>query len=136
VLILLVLWLLLFLATQLIRFVIAPASLMFFYHVLFRAWNFIFVETPHEWIYIRYHSKDKPNFSALYLRLCDKVKNNRMILSHTKYKGMIMRSRKFARNVNVNMRGGYCALGIGIRAASRIYRAGYGNVRNYFGKRK
>jgi hypothetical protein len=96
VLILFVLWLIIFLFAQLIQYVVAPLALMFFYHVIFRAWNFLFVETPHEWIYIRYHSKDKPNFSAWYLRLCDKVKRNRIILSHTKFKGMMLRSRKFA----------------------------------------
>jgi len=96
VLILFILWMIIFLAAQMIQYVIAPIVLIIFYHIFFRAWNYIFVETPHEWIYIRYHSKDKPNFSALYLRLCDKVKNNRLILSHTKFKGMILRSRKFA----------------------------------------
>jgi len=99
VLILFVLWLIIFLAAQLIQYLIAPAVLMFYYHIIFRAWNYIFVETPCEWIYIRYHSQDKPNFSALYLRLCDKVKHNRMVLSHTKFKGVLLRSRKFSLNL-------------------------------------
>lgn len=96
ILILLVLFLLIFLAAMLLRYVLAPAALMFFYHVIFRAWNFLLVETPQEWIYIKYHSRDLPNFSALYLRLCDKVKRNRLILSHTKFRGMVIRSRKFS----------------------------------------
>jgi hypothetical protein len=96
VLILFVLFLIIYLSAQLIQYVIAPVILMLFYHVIFRAWNFLFIETPQEWIYIRYHSKDKTNFSELYLRLCDKIKYNRIVRSHTKYKGMVLRSRKFA----------------------------------------
>jgi hypothetical protein len=96
VLIIFMLWLIIYLSAQLIKYIFAPLALMFFIHVIFRAWNFLFIETPHEWIYIKYHSKDIPKFSELYLRLCDKVKHNRMILSHTKYKGALLRSRKFA----------------------------------------
>ncbi|MCL2198675.1 MAG: SH3 domain-containing protein [Defluviitaleaceae bacterium] len=96
VLILFVLWLLVYLVAQVVKYVIAPAFLLFFYHVIFRAYNFLFVETPHEWLYIRYHSKDRSDFSAAYLRLCDRVKRNRMILEHTKYKGVMIRSRIFA----------------------------------------
>ena len=96
VLILFVLFLIIYLSAQLIQYAIAPVIVLFFYHVIFRAVNFIFIETLQEWIYIRYHSKDKTNFSELYLRLCDKIKYNRMILTHTKYKGAVLRSRKFA----------------------------------------
>jgi hypothetical protein len=101
VLILFALFLLIFLAAQLFQYIVGPAALMFFYHAIFRAWNYLFVETPHEWIYINHHSKDSPKFSALYLRLCDRVKQNRIILSHTKYKGMIIRSQKFAKKAMV-----------------------------------
>lgn len=94
VLILFVVMLLIFLLGQLVKYVIAPGALMFFYHVIFRAWNFFFVETPHEWLYIRHH--DEPNFPERYLRLCDKVKQNRIVLEHTKFKGMFLRTRKFA----------------------------------------
>jgi hypothetical protein len=94
VIILFVLWLIIFILAQLIQYVIAPIFLLFFYHIIFRAWNFLFVETPHEWLYIRYH--EKANFPELYLRLCDKVKQNRFILSHTKYKGVLFRSRRIA----------------------------------------
>ncbi|MCL1862671.1 MAG: SH3 domain-containing protein [Defluviitaleaceae bacterium] len=96
VLILFVLWLFVYLATQVIKYVIAPAFLLFFYHVIFRAWNFLFIETPYEWLCIRYHAKGREDYPASYLRLCDRVKRNRMILSHTKYKGVMIRSRSFA----------------------------------------
>ncbi|MCL1844141.1 MAG: hypothetical protein FWF79_10045 [Defluviitaleaceae bacterium] len=94
VLILFVLWLFIFVFAVLLHYLIGPALLMFFYHVIFRAWNYLFVETPQEWIFIRYHSKDRPNFSEFYKKLCDKVKQNRVVLSHTKYRGMVMRSRR------------------------------------------
>ncbi|MCL2456276.1 MAG: SH3 domain-containing protein [Defluviitaleaceae bacterium] len=94
VIILFVLWMIIFLFAQLIQYIFAPMALLFFYHVIFRAWNFLFVETPHEWLYIRYH--EKANFPEIYLRLCDKVKQNRLILAHTKYKGVLFRSRRFA----------------------------------------
>ena len=93
VLILLVLWLIIYVSAQLFQYVIAPLVILFYYHIIFRAWNYIFVESLHEWIYIRYHSKDKPNFNQLYLRLCDKVKKNRTVLSHNKYSGIIHRGR-------------------------------------------
>ncbi|MCL1884527.1 MAG: SH3 domain-containing protein [Defluviitaleaceae bacterium] len=96
VLILFVMLLGVFLLAQFVKYVAAPIILMIFYHVFFRAWNYLFVETPHEWIYIKYHSQDRPNFAKTYLRLCDKVKRNRMILSHTKYKGIVIRSRRFS----------------------------------------
>jgi len=101
VLLLVMLWLVIYIAAQLIRYVIAPVLLMFFYHVLFRVWNFIAVESLHEWLYIRYHSKDKPNFNKLYLRLCDKVKKNRLILNHAKYKGMVWRSKRLTTRLMV-----------------------------------
>jgi len=101
VIILLILWLIIFLAAQLFQYVVGPVLLMFYYHIFFRAYNFLFVETPHEWIYIRYHSQDKPNFAATYLRLCDKVRKNRAILAHTRYSGMIRKAKKFAMNLMV-----------------------------------
>lgn len=101
VLLLFALWLIIFLAAQLIQYFIAPVFLMFFYYVIFRAWNFLFVETSYEWLYIHYYSRDKPKFSSLYSKLYDKVKHNRIILSHTKYKGMLLRSRRFATQLMV-----------------------------------
>ena len=94
ILLLLLLWLVVFLAAQLLRYVLLPLAMMFYYHVIFRAWNFLFVETPQEWLYLQYRAKDKPDYARLYSRLCDKVKKNRMILDHTKFMGMVIRARR------------------------------------------
>ncbi|MCL2215462.1 MAG: SH3 domain-containing protein [Defluviitaleaceae bacterium] len=94
VLLLLLMWLIIFLGAQLFKYVLLPLVLMLYYHVFFRAWNFLFVETPQEWLYLRYHSKDKPDHAQLYSRLCDKVKRNRLILKHTKFAGMMIRARR------------------------------------------
>ena len=101
VLLLLAVWLIIFLSAQLLHYVIIPLALMAYYHGIFRAWNFLFVETPQEWLYLRYHSKDDHKHASLYSRLCDTVKKNRMILSHTKYNGMIYRARKPATGLMV-----------------------------------
>ena len=95
VMILFVLWMIIFLLAILVRYVIAPVVMMVYFHVILRGWNYLFVETPLEWIYIRYYSKEKPNFHDLYLRLCDKSDRNRMRIEYAKYKGLIIRSRKF-----------------------------------------
>ena len=94
-LLILLLWLVVYVAAQLLRYVFVPLWLLFYYNVIFRAWNYLFVETPQEWIYIRYNSKDKPKFNQLYLRLCDKVKRNRTKLSNLKYTGLIRHTKKF-----------------------------------------
>jgi len=94
VLLVLMLGLVIYVCAQLFRYIIAPFLLMFFYHVIFRAWNYFMVETPQEWLYIRYNAKGKTTYSNYYLRLCDKVKRNRTILSHTKYKGMVVKARR------------------------------------------
>jgi len=91
VIILLALWLIIYVAIQIFQYIIAPLFVLFYYHVIFRLWNFLFVETPQEWIYIKYHSKDKPNFNETYSNLCDKLKKNQMVLSRAKYSGIIYR---------------------------------------------
>ncbi|MCL2839721.1 MAG: hypothetical protein FWE05_03025 [Defluviitaleaceae bacterium] len=96
VLLLLILWLIIFLAAQVFRYVLLPLGMMFYYHVIFRLWNYLFIETPQEWLYLRYHSKDKPYNVDLYAGLCDKVKKNRTILLHAKFNGMVVRTRRFA----------------------------------------
>jgi len=96
VIILLLLWLMIYIIVQLFHYVIAPIFLLFYYNVLFRFWNFLFVETPQEWIYIHYHSKDKPDFNDTYFRLCDKTRRNRLILSHSRYVDIISKTRKVA----------------------------------------
>jgi len=98
-LILLVLWFVIFVIMQVgFRYVLGPLAVLFFYHVIIRVWNFIFVETIQEFIYIRYFSKDKPRFSKTYLRLTDRIKRTRLILSHLRYRGILYqgRVRKFA----------------------------------------
>ncbi|MCL2357736.1 MAG: SH3 domain-containing protein [Defluviitaleaceae bacterium] len=94
VIILLLTWLVIFLLGQVVKYVIAPGALMFFYRVPFRIWNYFFVETPHEYLYVRHHNE--PEFPEKYLQLCDKVKHNRTILEHTRFRGMIIRSKKFS----------------------------------------
>lgn len=95
VLLLLAIWLAIYIAAQLFQYVIAPVLLLIFYHTIFRAWNYFAVETPQEWIYIKYFSRDKPQYREKYLRLCDKVKRNRQLLSNLKYGGMIRRAKWF-----------------------------------------
>lgn len=89
--ILLVLWGLLFVLVQVLQYVIFPIGVLIYRHVFFRAYHYLFIETPQEWLYIHYYAKDKPTFRTLYLRLTDKVKQNRLILNHTKYKGILHR---------------------------------------------
>jgi len=95
VLLLLAIWLAIYIVAQLFQYVVAPVLLLAFYHTIFRAWNYFAVETPQEWIYVRYFSQDKPKHREKYLRLCDKVKRNRQILSHLRYKGMVRRAKRF-----------------------------------------
>lgn len=93
VILLLIMWLMIYLATQLFQYIIAPIFVLFYYHVIFRVWNFIAIETTQEIIYIRYYSKDKPNFNDLYHRLCDRSKSNRLTLEYTSYTGIIKRGK-------------------------------------------
>ena len=93
VLLLFAIWLVIYVAAQLFQYGVGPLLLLFFYHVILRAWNFLVIETLQEWIYIHYYSQDRPNFNTLYLRLCDKVKRNRQILKYTKYTGILRRGK-------------------------------------------
>ena len=94
VMILLVLWFFIFVSSQLFRYVIGPAVVLFFCHTFLRLWNFLFVESFQEWIYINYYSKDKPNFYNTYLRLCDKSDRNRDILEGATYSNVSRKMRK------------------------------------------
>jgi hypothetical protein len=87
---LLVIWLAVFVGGQIYKYVLGPLLVLVWYHLLFRAWNYLFVETPMEWTYINYFSKDKPFLNAKYLRLCDRVKRNRNKMSHLSYKSIII----------------------------------------------
>ena len=93
ILLLFAVWLIIFLTAQLFQYVIGPLFLLFYIHIILRAWNFLIIETLQEWIYIRYYSQNKPNFENLYLNLCDKIKKNRQILKYTKYTGILHRGK-------------------------------------------
>jgi hypothetical protein len=86
---LLALWGALFLTAQLMQYAIGPLWVLFYRHIVFRFYNYLFVETLYELIYIRFYSKDKPTLRGFYLRLSDRVKKNRLILAHTRYKGIL-----------------------------------------------
>lgn len=80
VLLLLMLWLIIFVATVIFKYVLGPLLMLIYVNVLLRAWNFLVVETMQEWIYIRHYSKGSPRFSGLYMRLTDRAKHNRAVL--------------------------------------------------------
>jgi len=90
------LWLIIYLFTQLFQYVVSPLAMMFYYHVIFRAWNYLTAELPEGFIYTRYHSRDKSNFSRLYARLCDRIKKNRAKLSNVRYAGLVHYSKQVA----------------------------------------
>jgi len=97
----LVMWLAVYIIAQVFKFLIAPVLLLIFYHTIFRFWNFVMVETPQEWIYIRHHSKDSPKFAATYGRLSDKVKRNRQTLTNAKYSEIVRRVKPFTLRVMI-----------------------------------
>jgi len=87
-------WLIVYVFTQTLRYFIFPIILLFYFHVILRVWNYLFIETVQEWLYLKYYSNDEPNYSPFYLRLCDKAKKNRMTLNHSKYSGMVIRAKR------------------------------------------
>lgn len=93
VIILLSLWLLIYLASQFFQYIFGPLVVLFYCHIILRAYNYLFVESVQEWIYIKYYSKDKPNFYNLYLRLCDKSHRNREMIEDAAYTEIIRRGR-------------------------------------------
>jgi len=95
VLLLLVIWLVVFLVATLFRYCVGPLILLVLCHTVFRAWNFLFVETPQELIYIRQNSKGVPNYSNLYLRFTDKAKRNREILDNFGFLAALKRAKRF-----------------------------------------
>jgi len=94
ILLLLITWLIIYLGVQFFQYILAPLLMLFYYHVIFRVWNYFAVETPQEAMYIKYSQNDEP-YSERFLQLCDRVKKNRTTLAHAKYTGMVVRSRKF-----------------------------------------
>ena len=93
ILLLAMLWLIIYVAALIFKYALGPLAVMVYIHVLKRAWNYLVIESLQEWIYIHYYSKDDPLYSNLYLRLCDKAKHNRAVLSHNKFKGVLHRGR-------------------------------------------
>jgi len=103
IILLLMLWLIIFVGAQVFKFFLGPLIVLIYVNVFKRIWNFLVTETLHEWIYINYYSKGDSKHSDRYMRLCDKVKRNRAILSDTSFKGIIVRG-------NVRKLGNYMML--------------------------
>jgi len=87
------LWLIIYVASLLFKYVLGPILVLFFVNVLLRIWNFFVTESLHEWIYINYYSNGDSRHAKWYMRLSDRVKRNRAALSYTRYKGILKRGR-------------------------------------------
>jgi len=85
------LWLIIYVAVQIFKYAVGPLIVLIYINVFKRAWNFFITETIQEWIYIHHYSKGSPRFSSLYMRLTDKARHNRAILS--KHKGRMDHGR-------------------------------------------
>ena len=90
-------WIAIVLFLKIFKYLVGPVFVLFFYHIFFRLHNFFFVETPAEWIYIHYYSKDLPNFEKAYLRLTDKADKNRDLLSKLGFGMAVMKVRSAER---------------------------------------
>jgi len=93
VLLLLMLWLIVYVVALVFKYIVGPFIAFVYVNILLRAWNFLVVETMQEWIYINHYSQGSPRFSGMYLRLTDRVKQNRAILSNDKDKKELRRVR-------------------------------------------
>ncbi|MCL2362923.1 MAG: SH3 domain-containing protein [Defluviitaleaceae bacterium] len=93
IILLLMLWLIIYVGAQIFKFILGPFAVLLYINVFKRAWNFIFVETIQEWIYINYYSKGDLKFSNWYMRLCDKAKANQAMLANSGLKGIYNRGR-------------------------------------------
>jgi len=82
VLLLLMLWLIIYVAALAFKYIVGPLAVYVYINALLRAWNFLVTETIQEWIYIHHYSKGSQKYSGLYLRLTDKAKRNRAVLSN------------------------------------------------------
>ena len=94
---LLMAWLVIVVSLKIFKFLIGPMLVLLFYHVFFRLFNYLVVETPAEWIYIRYYSKDLPTLEGAYLRLTVQAKKNRELLGELDYGMAIIKVRKTER---------------------------------------
>ena len=91
---LLLAWLVILLFIKMFIFIFGPCFVLMFYHIFFRIHNYFFVETPAEWIYIRYYSNDLPTLEKLYIRLSDKIKKNRETLNKLSYGRAILKVKR------------------------------------------
>ena len=89
----LMLLIVIFVAGQLFKYVLGPIIVLIYVHIFKRMWNFFITESIHEWLYIRYYSKDNVEYSNVYLNLCDKVKRNRAVLKYTGYRSILRNGR-------------------------------------------
>lgn len=96
----LVVWFAIIVVLKLFKFIVGPSLLLFVYHVVFRFYNYLFVETPAEWIYITYYSKDLPRFEKAYFRLTSKAKRNRVTLLELDYGMAIRKAGKTEKRVS------------------------------------
>ena len=96
---LLIAWLIIVACLKIFKYFIGPLMVLLYYHIFFRIHNYFFVETPAEWIYIRYYSKDLPTFEKAYLRLTDKIKKNRELLDQLDYGFAILKARSAERRI-------------------------------------
>jgi len=104
ILLLLMMGLVIYVAGLIFKYIIGPLAVLFYINIIKRAWNYFVIETLLEWIYIRYYSEGSLRFANLYLRLCDKAKHNRAVLSYNKYKGVLHRGRvrKFGNSLMIS----------------------------------
>jgi len=110
IILLLMLFLIIFVIAQIFKFILGPLVVFVYVNVFKRAWNFLFVESIQEWIYINYYSKGDLKFSAWYMRLCDRAKANRTILSDTTLAGIYRKGK-------IRRLGNYLMLTAGVIAA-------------------
>ena len=94
---LLIVWISIVMVLKTFKYFAGPLIVLMFYHVLYRFHNYLFVETPAEWIYIRYYSKDLPTLERTYLRLMDKAKKKRETLGELDYGMAILKVKKAER---------------------------------------
>ena len=90
---LMMLWMIIYVAGMAFKYIIGPLAILFYVHVLKRGWNFFVTETIHEWIYINHYSQGSQQHASWYLRLCDRVKHNRTVIDYTRYRGILRRGR-------------------------------------------
>ena len=95
----LVTWLAIIFVMKFFKYIAGPSMLLFLYHVLFRFYNYLFVETAAEWIYITYYSKDIPKLERAYFRLTQKAKANREFLFELDYGAAIVKVKGIEKRV-------------------------------------